>query len=305
MIYTVTLNPSLDYIISAGEIDFDDINRTTAEEMRFGGKGLNVSAVLAELGVQSTALGFKAGFTGEKLEALLKESGINADLLELNEGETRINVKIRADRELDFNARGAELSPADMARLNEKLSALEEGDVLILSGNAPRGAGDTAYADILKAIEGRGVLTFVDASGELLLNSLSAQPFLIKPNEKELGELFGVEINDAEKAAEYAKRLQERGAQNVLVSLGDKGAVLVCKSGEVYKIGAVKGKLVSSTGCGDSMLAGFVAGFLQTGDYASALRLGTACAAATAFSTGLCTAEEINKMLTLINENNI
>ena len=305
MIYTVTINPSLDYIISAGEISFDDINRTTAEEMRFGGKGLNVSAVLAELGVRSTALGFKAGFTGAKLQSLLDESGIDSDFIELAAGETRINVKIRADRELDFNARGTEITDADMQRLCDKLSAPEEGDLLILSGNVPKGAGSTVYADILKSLSGRGVLTFVDASGDLLLNSLAAQPFLIKPNEKELGELFGVEIGGVEDAAEYAKRLQQKGAQNVLVSLGEKGAVLVCKDGEILKIGAVKGNLISSTGCGDSMLAGFVAGFMQTGDYFSALRLGTACAAATAFSTGLGTAAEINQMLSIINENNI
>ena len=273
--------------------------------MRFGGKGLNVSAVLAELGVRSTVLGFKAGFIGAKLQSLLDESGIDSDLIELAAGETRINVKIRADRELDFNARGAEITDADMQRLCDKLSAPEEGDLLILSGNVPKGAGSTVYADILKSLSGRGVLTFVDASGDLLLNSLAAQPFLIKPNEKELGELFGVEIGGVEDAAEYAKRLQQKGAQNVLVSLGEKGAVLVCKDGEILKIGAVKGNLISSTGCGDSMLAGFVAGFMQTGDYSSALRLGTACAAATAFSTGLGTAAEINQMLSIINENNI
>ena len=304
MIYTVTFNPALDYYISADEISFDDINRTTAEEIRFGGKGLNVSAVLSELGVQNTALGFKAGFTGEKLEALLRESGINADLIALPQGETRINVKIRADRELDFNARGAEIAAEDFEKLLAKLDGLEEGDVLILAGNAPQTLGGDAYKKILRSLDGRGVLTFVDAAGELLLNSLSAQPFLIKPNETELGELFGVEIYGADDAVKYAKLLKERGAQNVLVSLGEKGAALLCKNGAVYEIGAVKGKLVSSTGCGDSMLAGFVAGLLQTGDYASAIRLGTACAAATAFSAGLGTAEEINKMLSIINENN-
>lgn len=305
MIYTVTLNPSLDYIISAEKINFDDINRTTAEEIRFGGKGLNVSAVLAELGVQSTALGFKAGFTGEKLEALLEDGGLNADLLELSAGETRINVKIRADRELDFNTRGADISAADFDMLLDRLSALSEGDVLVLAGNAPPSLGGDAYAKILKMLEGRGVISIVDASGDLLSNSLTEKPFLIKPNEKELGELFGVQIDGAEEAVKYAKRLQEKGAQNVLVSLGEKGAALICKGGGVYSIGAVKGKLVSSTGCGDSMLAGFVAGLLQTGDYASALRLSTACAAATAFTTGLATAEEINHILSYINENGV
>ncbi len=305
MIYTVTLNPSLDYIVSTERINFDDINRTISEKMRFGGKGLNVSAVLAELGVQSVALGFKAGFTGEKLESLLSENGINAELIKLAQGETRINVKIRAGRELDFNARGAEISSADMELLYERLGALEEGDVLLLCGNAPNGAGEDAYAKILNMLKGKGILAFVDTSGNQLINSLAAHPFLIKPNEKELGELFGVEINGADKAAEYAKKLQADGAQNVLVSLGEKGAVLLCENGECHRIGAVKGSLVSSTGCGDSMLAGFAAGFLQTGDMEAALRLGTACAAATAFSQGLCTAEEINKALSLINENNI
>ncbi len=305
MIYTVTLNPSLDYIISAEEIKFDNINRTTAEEMRFGGKGLNISAVLSELGVQSTALGFKAGFTGEKLQALLDESGIASDLLELPQGETRINVKIRADRELDFNARGAEITPADMERLYEKLAAPEEGDILFLAGNVPPSLGSDAYGKILKMLSGRGVICIVDASGELLLNSLSEHPFLVKPNENELGELFGAKIKTGYEAAEYAKRLQQMGAQNVLVSLGDKGALLVCENGDFFNIGALSDKLVSSTGCGDSMLAGFIAGFLQTENMQSALKLGTACAAATAFSTGLGTAEEINKMLSIINENNI
>lgn len=287
MIYTVTFNPALDYVMKVEKLRYDDINRTYGEELHYGGKGINVSVILSRLGMENTALGFKAGFTGEKLEELLKEEGINTDFIALKSGMTRINVKIKAETELDINAVGPPIEREEVDKLFEKIKNLKKGDVIVLAGSVPGALPADIYEKILSVTSQSGVEAVVDSTGDLLLNVLKYHPFLIKPNNFELGDLFGVKIKNEAEIEKYAKLLQEKGARNVLVSRGKEGATLVTEDGDVHTIGIIPGKPLNSVGCGDSMVAGFVAGYLNKRDYAYALKLGSACSNATAFSYGL------------------
>ncbi len=297
MIYTVTFNPALDYIMRVDDLQSKDINRTRSEEIHYGGKGINVSVILTRLGVENKALGFVAGFSGKQIEDMLVSEGIKTDFVHLKEGYTRINVKIKCDRELDINANGPEIKREEVDALFEKLEELKSGDYLILAGSIPKALPDNMYEKILERLDGKGVNFVVDATEDLLKNVLKYKPFMVKPNHHELGEIFGVEITALEDIEKYAKKLQEMGAKNVLVSRGKDGAALIDEFGKVHTMGNVPGKIISSVGCGDSMVAGFVAGYAKEKDYAYALKLGSACGNATAFSSGLATKNEIDKML--------
>lgn len=296
MVYTVTLNPALDYVMCVEKIRFDDINRTTANAMYYGGKGINVSVILTRLGVTNKALGFVAGFTGHRLEEMLKAENIDCDFCYLKTGETRINVKIKSDKELDINANGPEISAKDIENLLQKLDSIKAGDYLVLAGSVPNNLPDNIYEQILAKLDGKGINFVVDAAGELMLRVLKYKPFLIKPNHHELGDIFGTKTDTEEKIVEYAKKLQQMGAVNVLVSRAQDGAILIDENGAVHKIGNAKGKLVNSVGCGDSMVAGFIAGCIEKGDYDYALKLGSACGNATAFSPELATKKEIESV---------
>ena len=293
MVYTVTLNPALDYVMKLKNLRTDDINRTDGEEIYYGGKGINVSVILTQLDIPNTALGFLGGFTGKKLEEMLKSDGISCDFNYLKSGDTRINVKIKADKEIDLNACGPEITQEDMQSFLKKLDGIRDGDYLILAGSIPKTLPDDIYEQMLEKVSDRKVNCVVDATGDLLKNVLKYKPFLIKPNHHELGDLFSVEIKSDEDIVKYSKKLQEMGAKNVLVSMAKDGAMLTDENGNVHKIGNAKGKLVNSVGCGDSMVAGFTAGYIKTADYSYALRLGSACGNATAFSKKLATREEI------------
>lgn len=297
MIYTVTFNPALDYTMKVNNLQTGEINRADSEQMNYGGKGINVSAILSRLKTENKALGFIAGFSGDKLAEMLNADGIDNDFVKLNNGFTRINVKIKSDNETDINANGPDIHKEDLEKLFEKLDALKQGDYLVLAGSIPKSLPDNIYENILERLKNRNIKFVIDATGDLLLNVLPYKPFLIKPNHHELGELFDVKIKEYDDIVKYSKLLQEKGAENVLVSCGKKGAVLLDSQGNTYKIGNVPGKIISSVGCGDSMVAGFVAGYIEKGDYAYALKLGAACGNATAFSQSLATKEEIDAML--------
>lgn len=300
MIYTVTLNPALDYVMKVGNIRFDDINRSESEEIYYGGKGINVSVILTRLGVENKALGFVGGFTGEKLYEMLKKDGIDCDFNILKNGYTRINVKIKAQTELDVNAQGPAIDEEDIALLLEKLDGIKQGDFLVLAGSIPNTLPDDIYERILLRLDGRGINFVVDATGDLLKNVLKYKPFLIKPNHHELGDLFGVEAKSEQDIVFYAKKLQEMGARNVLVSRAKDGATLIDEQGSVTTFGNVEGELVNSVGCGDSMVGGFLAGWIEKGDYSYALKLGAACGNATAFSQELATADEIKNVFDIM-----
>lgn len=300
MIYTVTLNPALDYVMKVGNIRFDDINRSESEEIYYGGKGINVSVILTRLGVENKALGFVGGFTGEKLYEMLKNDGIDCDFNTLKNGYTRINVKIKAQTELDVNAQGPAISREDIALLLEKLDGIKQGDFLVLAGSIPNTLPDDIYERILSRLDGRGINFVVDATGDLLKNVLKYKPFLIKPNHHELGDLFGVETKTEQDIVFYAKKLQEMGARNVLVSRAKDGATLIDEQGYVTTFENVEGELVNSVGCGDSMVGGFLAGWIEKGDYSYALKLGAACGNATAFSQELATANEIKAVFDIM-----
>lgn len=296
MVYTVTLNPALDYVMKLKNLRTDDINRTDGEEIYYGGKGINVSVILTQLGIPNTALGFLGGFTGKKLEEMLKNDNINCDFNYLKNGDTRINVKIKADKEIDLNACGPEITKEDMQSFLRKLDGIKSGDYLILAGSIPNTLPDDIYEQILERVGDRNINCVVDATGDLLKNVLKYRPFLIKPNHHELGDLFSVQIKSDDDIVKYSKKLQEMGAKNVLVSMAKDGAMLTDENGNVHKIGNAKGKLINSVGCGDSMVAGFTAGYIKTADYSYALRLGSACGNATAFSEKLATREEIERV---------
>lgn len=297
MIYTVTFNPALDYVMNVENMHTGEINRSQGEKIYCGGKGINVSVILSRLGVKNRALGFIAGFSGRKLEDMLKADNIETDFVYLSKGFTRINVKIKSDAETDINACGPDMEEKDTDALFEKLDRLKAGDILVLSGSVPSSLPDDIYEKILQRLEGRGINFAVDAAGSLLLNTLKYRPFLIKPNHHELGEIFSAEIKTEEDIKLYGKRLQEMGAGNVLVSRGKDGASLLTEDGELHNMGNVPGKIKSSVGCGDSMVAGFLAGWEEKKDYSYALRLGSACGNATAFSDYLASEQEINAML--------
>ena len=297
MVYTVTFNPALDYVVRMGDFRAGDINRTEREEVQFGGKGINVSTVLSHLGVENIALGFLAGFTGQALEKGLRKSGVRTDFIWLEEGLTRINVKIKAGEETEINGQGPAIPAGALEELFGKLDQLRSGDVLDLSGSIPASLPDDVYQRILRQLEGRGILAVVDATRELLCAVLPYRPFLIKPNNHELGEIFGqTPVTDREITG-CARKLQERGARNVLVSMAGDGSLLLDEAGGCRRLGVPKGKVRNSVGAGDSMVAGFLAGWLKTGDYGAAHRLGAAAGSATAFSDGLAEEREILALL--------
>ena len=295
MIYTVTFNPAIDYVVHTDGFRFGEVNRSESERIYIGGKGINVSAVLAELNVRSIVLGFTAGFTGIAIERGVCSMGIEADFVRLDKGSSRINVKIKNDTETELNGQGPDISEDAIEKLFRKIDRLTSEDTLILAGSIPKSLPADIYERILERIDGRNIRTVVDATGDLLLNVLKYHPFLIKPNDIELGEMFGTEFENDDDIIMYARKLQEMGAVNVLVSMAERGALLLDEDGKVHKCEAHNGTVKNSVGAGDSMLAGFVAG-LDKG-YDEALKLGTACGGATAFSDGLAGKDLINELL--------
>lgn len=297
MIYTVTFNPAIDYTVFLDSLETGSINRSRRETVLAGGKGVNVSRMLRCLGQESTVLGFVAGFTGAALEQGLERDGIRTDFVHLARGLTRINVKIRSGEETDINARGPEITEADVERLFEKLEILRPGDTLVLAGSIPQSLPPDIYERILARLAGRGVRFVVDATGDLLLLSLRFAPFLIKPNGEELGEIFHAAVETPQEAVPYAQKLRGLGARNVLVSLGGNGALLCDEQGGIHTISAARGRVVNTVGAGDSMVAGFLAGYAASGNFSAALRLGAAAGSATAFSEGLGSRESIEELL--------
>lgn len=298
MIYTVTFNPALDYVVSVDNFKTGLVNRAKEEHIFYGGKGINVAFILKELGYEAKALGFVAGFTGAELvRGVRADYGIDPDFIEVKEGMTRINVKLRSDKETEINGMGPQITDEDVDKLFAQLDELKKDDVLILSGSIPACIRDDIYEVILKRLENKGILFVVDATGDLLVNVLKYKPFLIKPNNHEIEEIFNVTLKDENDIVKYAKKLQEQGARNVLVSLAGDGSLLVDENGETHRMGVCKGKVKNSVGAGDSMVAGFVAGYLKHGDFQEALELGTASGGATAFSDSLATRDFIYENL--------
>ena len=293
MIYTVTFNPSLDYVIQVDKLVPGEINRTTHEAVYPGGKGNNVSVILSNLGHSSKALGFTAGFTGEALENMLKEFGCDTAFIRLPEGSTRINVKINAGEETEINGQGPVITEEAQSALFEQQKKKKKEDILVLAGSIPNTLPSDIYERILEHLQGRGIHFVVDATKELLLKVLKYHPFLIKPNNHELGEMFGVTLKTRDEIVTYAKKLQEMGAKNVLVSMAGDGAILLTEDGIIYKAKPPKGKVLNSVGAGDSMVAGFLTGYLNTGEYEKAFRLGVVTGSATAFQYWLATKEDI------------
>lgn len=297
MIYTVTCNPALDYTLKTETFTAGKINRAESTRLTYGGKGINVSAVLTALGIPSTALGFIGGFNGERLVALMQEDGILSDFIRLPAGETRINVKIKAGEEWDLNAPGPQIDGAARQGLMDQLDGLQAGDYLVLSGSVSAGLPKDLYRQMLGRIRDRGAEAVVDAEGALLRQTLDFKPFLVKPNHMELGELYGVELHYLDQVEEYARRLQGEGARNVLVSCGAQGALLLDEQRNVHLRENAKGLVKNTVGCGDSTVAGFLAGWLKSGDYAEGLRWGVAAGNATAFSDILASKQEILDLL--------
>ncbi len=297
MIYTVTLNPSIDYVVRLSNLTAGITNRTDSEEYYFGGKGINVSCVLAELDIDSTALGFTAGFTGEAIEKGIRNNRITTDFIRLREGISRINIKIKAGEETEINGQGPHISDDELNSLFEKLDHIQNGDTLILAGSVPNTLPDDVYERMLERLKDKNIRIVVDATKKLLVNSLKYKPFLIKPNRQEISEIFDVPVETEEDTEKYAKKLMEMGAQNVLISLGGDGAMLIDEFGNKHKMGVVKEKVINTVGSGDSMVAGFVAGYEKEKSYPYALKLGSACGNATAFLPGLATKEKINDIL--------
>jgi 1-phosphofructokinase len=296
MVYTVTFNPAIDYVVRTDEMKVGSVNRSKSEEIYFGGKGINVSIVLSELGIESKALGFVAGFTGEAIEKGVAEKGIETDFVHLENGFSRINVKIKSGDETELNGQGPVIDDKALEELFAKLDGLKDGDTIVLAGSIPNTLPSDIYEKILERLSDRKIKTVVDATKDLLMNVLKYKPFLIKPNNHELGEMFGVTLTTNDEIAHYAAKLKEMGAKNVLVSMAGDGALLLDENGKTHICGVCKGEVKNSVGAGDSMVAGFIAGS-QEGDYDYALKLGTATGGATAFSDGLATKDEIYRLL--------
>lgn len=300
MIYTLTLNPSLDYTIVLDNFHIGKVNRTAEENLYPGGKGINVSIVLKRLGVESVALGFLAGFTGDEIERLAKGAGCSTDFIRLKDGYSRINVKIRMGKESEINARGPEITGEDMDALFGRLDGLAPEDLLVLAGSIPAGLPSDSYERILRRLKEKKVKAVVDAEKDLLVNALKYRPFLIKPNRDELGAIFGVKLKSGDEIIHYAKRLQKMGAENVLVSMAGDGAILAASDGRILRALPPSGKVVNSVGSGDSMVAGFLAGYLHTGDFENALKVGICAGSATAFSEWLAPPDRIEKLLKIM-----
>ncbi len=297
MIYTVTFNPSLDYIVDVEHFTCGMTNRTSKEIIFPGGKGINVSIVLKNLGLDSVALGFMAGFTGREIKARIEEMGIVSDFISCADGISRINMKLRSDQETEINGMGPYIRDEDIKKLFSRLDALQDGDTLVLAGSIPASMPETMYSDIMARLSGKKLKIAVDATRDLLVNVLKYHPFLIKPNNHELEEIFGVKITSQEQVVELARRLQEQGAENVLVSMAGDGALLVTENGEVYTSKPPKGRLVNSVGAGDSMVAGFLAGYFKTGSYEDAFYMGLCTGSASAFSEELATEQGVQALL--------
>ena len=296
MIYTVTLNPSLDYIAECKDFTLGATNRTSSEIIYPGGKGINVSIVLSNLGDKTTALGFLAGFTGEHIDSLIKDMGISSRMIRLNEGMSRINLKLKSKEETELNGMGPKISIIDIARLYQKLESITEDDILVLAGSIPPSVSEGLYSDIMERLKEKKIKIVVDATKDLLMNVLDKKPFLIKPNIHELGELFNVKLDSADEALPYALKLKEMGALNVILSMGKDGAMMVDEYGNSYTMNSPEGKLVNSVGAGDSLVAGFLHKYLETGNYEEAFRYGVCTGSASAFSSALATKEEVEKL---------
>ncbi len=298
MIYTVTFNPSLDYIVRVENFTLGTVNRTYYENILPGGKGINVSIVLKNLGHESTALGFMAGFTGREIEARLAGYGVASDFINVKEGLSRINVKMKSNEESEINGQGPKITEENIEELYAKLDSLKSGDTLVISGSIPNTLPDDMYERIMSRLEGRGIEIVVDATRDLLVNVLKYHPFLIKPNNHELGEIYGVTLATQDEVIPYAKKLQEEGARNVLISMAGEGAVFISEKGDVLKSPAPKGKVVNSVGAGDSMVAGFLTGYMDNdGDYEKAFKMGLCTGSASAFSPDLATRPEVEALL--------
>ena len=297
MIYTVTFNPSLDYIVSVKDFRPGMTNRTSSELMLAGGKGINVSIVLGNLGIKSTALGFIAGFTGDEIVRRLHNGGINSEFIKINDGISRINIKLKSIDGTEINGQGPHIDSSHIEQLMNRLRRLESGDVLVLAGSIPAGISDNIYKDIMDMLKDKGVQIVVDATSRLLTNVLEYNPFFIKPNQHELGDIFNVTLNTQEEVIPYALELKKIGAVNVCVSMGGKGAILVADDGNVYKAKAPDGILKNSVGAGDSLVAGFLSGWIEKKDYEYAFRKGVATGSASAFSERLATNGEVNDLI--------
>lgn len=297
MIYTVTLNPSIDYVIKVEKLVNGHVNRVNEEHVYPGGKGINVTRILKNLDNDNIALGFVSGFTGDYIINSLQELNLKSNFIKVKEGFTRINVKIKSEEETEINGQGPKISEEELNRFYEIIDKLVDGDILILSGSIPACLDEKLYESIMKRVADRDIKVIVDATKNLLLNVLKYKPFLIKPNNHELAEMFGVELNSTKDVVFYAKKLKEMGAQNVLISMGKDGALLVSENGEVFTSNVAKGEVINSVGAGDSMVAGFISGYLKSGSYEEALRLGAASGGATAFSSDLATREFIDKLV--------
>lgn len=302
MIYTITFNPALDYIVSVENFRCGMTNRTEEEQILAGGKGINVSLVLKNLGYESRALGFIAGFTGAEIKRRIESQGCKADFISLPAGNSRINVKIKNMDGTEINAQGPDIDEKSRECLMAQLDKLQKGDILVLAGSIPKSMPSTIYSEIMERLQKKEVLFVVDATGKLLTEALCHSPFLIKPNHHEVGEIFGVELREREEVIPYAEKLREMGAANVLVSMSGKGAVLAAADGNVYAMTAPAGKLINAVGAGDSMVAGFLAGYLETKNYKKALQMGLAAGSASAFSENLATREEVEALLAKMEE---
>ncbi|MCI8520535.1 MAG: 1-phosphofructokinase [Clostridia bacterium] len=296
MIYTVTFNPAIDYAIGVENLQPGMTNRASYEQLLPGGKGLNVSTILNNLGIENTALGFIAGFTGKEIKRSFEELGGKSDFIELKNGLSRINVKIKSDKETEINAVGPVIDDAAMSELLKKLNILKDGDTLILAGSIPSSLPDSLYSDIMKMLSDRNIMIAVDATKDLLINVLEHKPFLVKPNNHELGEIFSVTLKTRAEVVPYAKKLQEKGAKNVLISMAGEGAVLIAETGDVLMSEAPKGTVKNSVGAGDSMVAGFIAGWYEKRDYTHAFKMGLSAGSASAFSEMLATKSEIERV---------
>ena len=302
MICTVTFNPSLDYIVSVEDFKLGLTNRTSSELMLPGGKGINVSTVLMNLGIENTALGFMAGFVGDEIVRKLEEMGVRSDFIRIPEGVSRINLKLKSIDGTEINGMGPEISAEKVQELMKKLDRLKEGDVLFLAGSIPSSMPDDMYEKIMARLDGKGVMIVVDATRDLLVNVLKYHPFLVKPNNHELGEIFGVELKTRQNVIPYGKKLQEKGARNVLISMAGEGAVLVAEDGQVFEKPAPKGILVNGVGAGDSMVAGFMAGWMEKQNYEHAFHMGISAGSASAFSENLATKEEVQAVYKQVTE---
>ena len=297
MIYTVTLNPSVDYFVTVQDFALGKTNRTASEQIIPGGKGLNVSMVLKNLGVDSTALGFVAGFVGREIIRSMDAMDIDSKWIMLEEGNSRINVKVKNIEGTEINGKGPEVPEEKLEQMMDIVKVMKAGDYLVLAGSIPSSMPDSIYKDMMASVVDKGVEVIVDATGELLMQVLAYKPFLIKPNNHELGALFGVTIEERAEVLPYARKLQKIGARNVLVSMAGKGAVLLAEDGQVFEMDAPRGTLVNAVGAGDSMVAGFLTGWLESKDYKKAFEMGVCAGSASAFSEEFATREEVEVLL--------